>query len=449
MRNNHRKTGINGAENPGKAKAENISLPNDTAPYLEELPQTNQIASQSLKRAMAAVDGIFPDNLESPAQQSAEDLAISNLSLEEKLEEELASNFHTSTSSLYMPDLHDSRKLEKVAQVVSNDCENLKTACDAPQEPGLIYLRKGRMEISKSDAQQSFRVNAGYHRIKGGILSILNGVFGMSANKITAMLLITLATVAGFYSYNNPDNPVQLALLSKISQFAEQQNATENTIASANFTNTANASTISLAPKPKPDNVTIQPAIPLPSQALPTVEEINKSAGKNENIEAVQVVSIVNTSEIDVTKTTTNNSELSQTYEDEAVNLSERFESDVRPAVSNQAREKTRPETTPQAQPRIKPVKTETIDLSNSVRQTALLKTQPVTNIRKRNIAGVEQVVRTANVGNALDNVQMKNLVSILGEGQCVSPALSSVLGDKKVSPVFVRDLLTNLENRC
>lgn len=439
MRIYHRKTGVTGVENSVNVKAGNFDLPYCIAPNLVKSadPEFSQNANQSLKRAMAAVDEAFPVILEGAEQQRADDIAIGNLGLEEKLEEELASNFHSTTASLYMPDLNDSGKLEKVTQSVSNGCENLRAACSPPQEPGSIYLRKERREVNRTNDSKLFLFKSEFNRIKGGLFILFSGTFGLSLSKITAALLITLAAAAGIHTYNNPDNPLQLALLSKIDQFTKPQNTTEPT----KFASSVNASAVGFALIPELDIATVQ----LENQVSPRMfskgREFSEFAGNNGKTATLPVVSIVSTNDIDVTQSTGNKEKNSQNHVDQATNLSERFERGVRPAVSN----KVVPEKL-----ELKPEVEEVIDLSNSVLQTALLKTRPVTNIQKRNRADVGQSLLIANVGGALvNNVQLQQLISKLSEGECVSPALSSVFGDSKVSPVFVHHLLKNLENGC
>ncbi|MCP4071347.1 MAG: hypothetical protein GY742_06355 [Hyphomicrobiales bacterium] len=61
----------------------------------------------------------------------------------------------------------------------------------------------------------------------------------------------------------------------------------------------------------------------------------------------------------------------------------------------------------------------------------------------------VKRGVQLANVGDVLDSAQLKTFISGLAKGDCVSSALRDILGENKISPVFVRDLLKHLDNGC
>lgn len=73
----------------------------------------------------------------------------------------------------------------------------------------------------------------------------------------------------------------------------------------------------------------------------------------------------------------------------------------------------------------------------------------PAKPAKKRDKQRVEQVVLHANAGATLDNSQVKILVARLAKGDCLSSALHGIFGENKISPVFVRTLLTDMENRC
>ena len=61
----------------------------------------------------------------------------------------------------------------------------------------------------------------------------------------------------------------------------------------------------------------------------------------------------------------------------------------------------------------------------------------------------MKRIVQLANAGDVLDGAQLKTFISGLAEGECVSSALHDIFGENKISPVFVRDLIQHLENRC
>ncbi len=401
--------------------------------------KNDQKQSPSLKQVLAEANRLFPEYLVSETDLSSKYQAIGESCLEESLEEELISNFYRDASSLFMPDLHDEDVLEEAATSVSDECNNLIGACETP-----VQVDPDVLEDIDRNQVSLMSLGKGGERI-GGIIAEakIDTPAKAQKSKIVFVSLILPAMFVGAYLYLNPQEVMQLSSISKIDQHVIKQTGKPASALSVRTKFPADKSVVMSQNKPvQTENVIKLSSIPIRS----AVHDI-RGAG-SVSVEETKLPIAVSPELSDIVEQQNeaipairppkkDNSRI--TYTEIAV-LAERFDQE---AVLN-------------TKQRNNPTLSET-NIKQTVEKTRGVSLQLIAEprhqmglaSRRRDLETVMRGVQLANVGNVLDDVQLKTFISGLAEGECVSSALRDIFGENKISPVFVRDLLKHLDNGC
>lgn len=334
-----------------------------------------------------------------------EALPIGQISLEETLEEELTSGVLENNSLSYIKS--KANKLESAIREVNRECDNLISVCDTDKEQPPVQADDG----------------------------MLLGSYGNTASSTSKRMLVMasvalFATCGGVYAYVNPQNPIKLAVHSKIVEFTSHP-VIETIIKPSN---NVYASLGGFAPSSRRASVQVkEPAKPVAAAPVSDIAEIKIAT-------APIVREIIPQARQSAVPRVT----VSQVSATENVGLSERFGkrlttqpvAAVLPDINAFNADDQIQDTGPRLAARPKD-------------ELKLQVTPPVNPSKKRDIKMVKRVVLEANAGATLDNSQINILVARLAKGDCLSSALHGIFGETKISPVFVRTLLTDMTDRC
>lgn len=373
-------------------------------------PKSDQSENHSTASAMAVSNEIASDSLITDITLVHEERLAEQFNLEETLEEELTSSLQQEESLAYV--MSKANKLENAIRVVNQECDNLIAVCDPEDEEAIIRQNE----------------------------KILFGSFGNSAGLSSKRMLAVasvalLATCGGVYAYVSPQNPIKLALHSKIVEITNQP----VTVTVLQPSNNVYASLNGISPPSQYFSAQDEkPTKPSPEPKHSEVVSIGQLDSKP-NVSDAPIVR-----EIIPQAPRPDNLQVEAT---EAVGLSERFGKPVileekQPIISSlqgfNASEAENP--IMDTQPKM------TVSRKDELK---LQPDPPIEISKKRNIEMVKRVVFQANAGATLDNSQVEVLVAKLADGDCLSSALQGIFGEDKISPVFVRELLADMENRC
>ena len=316
-----------------------------------------------------------------------EALPIGRISLEETLEEELTSGVLENSSLSYIRSKAD--KLESAIREVNRECDNLIAVCDQDDDiAAILPSDKTLPELGKNSS-------------------------ATTSKRMLVMASIALfATCGGVYAYVNPQNPINLAVHSRIAEFTNR--SVTQTIIKPSKNVYASLGGFPASPQRHP--------VQIEKTAKPSPEPIRPAAVNGEL----------------PMDTATPDAQLS--------NLAETNIADapiVREIIPLPLHSDT-PAPLP-ANP------SEPVSLSERFGkgETSQAVQQDVMPSKKRDIEMVKRFVLQANAGATLDNSQFNILVARLAQGDCLSSALHGIFGGDKISPIFVRTLLTDMTNSC
>lgn len=341
-------------------------------------------------------------------------LPIGQISLEETLEEELTSGVLENNSLTYIKS--KANKLESAIREVNRECDNLIEVCDTDKEQPSVQPGDGMLLAPYGNATTA------------------------TSKKMLVMASIALfATCGGVYAYVNPQNPINLAVHSKIAELANRP-VIETVIKPSN---NVYASLGDFTPSSR--RVSVQ-ATKTENPAAELQKDIATPAAPVSDIAEVKIATAPIVREIipQARQSSAPQFKASQTSATENIGLSERFGK----------KQATQPVAT------VLP-ETNAAKANNQIQDTGLqLAARPKDGLglqvsppaipsKKRDIEMVKRVVLGANAGATLDNSQVNILVARLAKGDCLSSALHGIFGEAKISPVFVRTLLTDMTDRC
>ncbi|MBL4890485.1 MAG: hypothetical protein JKX91_01395 [Rhizobiaceae bacterium] len=362
-----------------------------------------------------------------------EALPIGQISLEETLEEELTSGVLENNSLSYIKT--KANKLESAIREVNRECDNLIAVCDTDDEAPTVLPGDGML----------LRSNGG------------------SSNATSKRMLLMasaalFATCGVVYAYVAPQNPIKLAIHSKIAEFTNQPIVETEIKPSKNVY----ASLSGFTPSSSPLALQVEKTVKASSEpASPTVAAPTILANDLQKDTTTSSTPVLNLAELKTTDAPIVREVIPQTRQSrvpelqtsqanatDSVGLSELFGQKATSQKSqlvtvvlqdSNASNLSKQIQVPSPQLASAPKDPLRLQVSSSVEQP----------FKKRNKQAVERVVLQANARATLNNSQVKILVARLTKGDCLSSALHGIFGENKISPVFVRTLLTDMENRC
>lgn len=473
MRKNHQHIGMQNVGEIGKLAPKDKTQPNagaNTNVPSEDNNNTaiNGLANQpfrplvgskeqpefSLSRARTATERLFPEipatdtrHDHSPlGRQPPENQHIEQSELEEGLERELATNIHPEMASLYLPDLDDEQELKKNTINVQNRCDNLIHA-----------------EQNTPEAHQNSNAGTGIFGNGPAKSATRNNSKGRQFPRsgIVAAIALLLIMGGGVFGYVNQQNPEGLAPFEKVAstntniaeivaqatQYQQPLIRTTSPVISGNLT--ANRAVENSQPRP---NV---------RERVQAIENLVGSAQRNSNTIGVNVQRTL-PADADNVAVGFVEEEPARTIVKQITILPERFAKNVQPNTTRSAI-RTQQKTTI-SQP-ARAAKSSSVTLSNTPISAPVIVAsrspdrvvKPENTLRKtsqglgqsRDAALIERVVLEANAGNTLNPDQFKILVGMLVQGDCLSSAITAIFGDRKISPIFVRDVYINMGKKC
>ncbi|MFK5978060.1 MAG: hypothetical protein QM488_04155 [Rhizobiaceae bacterium] len=443
MRVRDRQQELQGGEDFCKANAEQ-NAQTDVKDTIE--PSSNEPSSKSDKLYSFGTDGSFefesdqsenfpPNNVlfsgGSPNHKNwtPEGLPIGQISLEETLEDELTSGVLENNSLSYIKS--KANKLENAIREVNRECDTLIAVCDTPDKNTAPELSVGMFQAPSSNPT------------------------GVTSKRMLVMASVALfATCGGVYAYVSPQNPIKLAVHTKIAELAKQPvtetiiKPSKNVYASlGEFTPSQQHLTVQAEKIAKPPSESTRSPI------------VNNELQKEEATIAAPVVNFANVKianapivreiipqarQPQASQLNASQIAASQTNATDAVGLSERFGKGEASEPVTATMQYTNTSTTISQTP-----ETSAPSATSPKDENRLSVNAPVNPSKKRDKGTMERLVIHANAGATLNNSQVKILVARLAQGDCLSSALHGIFGEDKISPVFVRTILTDMENRC
>lgn len=367
----------------------------------------------------------YPGRSLGKSNWTPEALPIGQISLEETLEEELTSGVLENTSLSYIKS--KANKLESAIREVNRECDNLISVCDTDDENPAV----------QPDVAMLLEANG--------------SASGATSKRMLVMASVALfATCGGVYAYVNPQHPIKLAVHSKIAEFANQPVVETIIKPSKNVYASLAGFTPSSSPSSSPLALQVETPVKLsPEPVLPAIVDAKLQSDKTTPAEPVSDLAEVTITHAPIVRevipqarqSRIPNLQTSQANATETVGLSERFGKGATNQPVAVVLHDAKADKQVQGQNR---------QLASAPKDELRLQVSPPAKpSKKRDKQKVERVVLHANAGATLDNSQVKILVARLAKGDCLSSALHGIFGESKISPVFVRTLLTDMENRC
>jgi len=414
------------------ANADNLS----TDPDLLSESEREADKSQSLKRAMAEVDRLFPQLADSPSSKQAEK-EVHQIGLED----ELVSSIHADAGSLFMPDLRDEGRLQVASNAVDDECSNLIDVCHLPDEGGDDVLDDST-NVSRPKVSV-MALGKGTERI-GGILAEQKHQAAVTSHKskiVFASLIVPAISVA-LFAYFNPQKAMQLAQRVKTDWQVTQHVSAIGDYLSLTKMMADDNSVAEAADEPaQPLKITRLSGIPVRSSTyalnrvnigitqVAQLADLHPEAGLSVNSHQPSVRRNIAVVKDDVVSGAGEMSVLSQRFDQ---NASPELNQKIMRVIAAQAVSEPINKTPP---------------VSRQSAQNRADKEEIATT--GRDLQSLQRVVTLANVGEVLDSAQLKTFVHGLAQGECVSEALHGVVGENKISPVFVRALMKHMDQRC
>ncbi|PCI05290.1 MAG: hypothetical protein COB78_01375 [Hyphomicrobiales bacterium] len=364
-----------------------------------------------------------------------EGVPIGQISLEETLEGELTSGVLENHSLSYIKS--KANKLENAIREVNRECDNLIAVRNTPGEEA-AQLNAGMLPPPRTNSTNT-----------------------TSKRMLVMASVALLATCGGVYAYVSPENPIKLAVHSKIVELVNQPitetiiTPSKNVYASlGGFMPPSQTLTTQVEEVAKPSSEQTPPVATsgnlqrdtattaVPVSKLAEVKIANAPANAPIVREIIPQARQSRTSQFEISQI-----KISQTSATDSVGLSERFGKGVTlraiqpasPTMHNTNASGTNGEAQGTS-PRLVAFPKEELKLQVSA---------PINPPKKRDRKVVERLVLQANEVPTLDNSQFKILVARLAQGDCLSSALHGIFGESKISPLFVRTILTDIENGC